>query len=106
MNPKKLDTITKWPLPTSAREIQSFLGFTNFYRKSVHNYAKLTLPGTSLTTKGCKLNFPGVNEAAQQAFEELKLAFTTPPRPWCACTTTSATRAAASSPSYARGISG
>jgi hypothetical protein len=44
MNPKKLDTITKWPLPTSVREIQSFLGFTKFYRKFVHNYAKITFP--------------------------------------------------------------
>ena len=31
MNPKKLETITSWPVPTNVKEVQSFLGFANFY---------------------------------------------------------------------------
>jgi hypothetical protein len=31
MNKKKLNTINDWPFPTSIKELQRFLGFTNFY---------------------------------------------------------------------------
>jgi hypothetical protein len=31
MNPKKLSTILDWPMPTTLKELQPFLGFTNFY---------------------------------------------------------------------------
>ena len=30
INPKKLNTILDWPVPTSIKEIQQFLGFCNF----------------------------------------------------------------------------
>lgn len=32
MDPDKIRTITDWPEPWKVKEIQSFLGFTNFYR--------------------------------------------------------------------------
>jgi len=28
----KITSVTKWPAPTNKKEVQSFLGFTNFYR--------------------------------------------------------------------------
>ena len=31
MHPKKLDMIKSWPVPKSVKEVQSFLGFANFY---------------------------------------------------------------------------
>jgi hypothetical protein len=31
MDPAKIQGITKWPHPTKVKEIQSFLGFCNFY---------------------------------------------------------------------------
>ena len=31
MDPVKLDDITAWPTPTKVKDMQSFLGFTNFY---------------------------------------------------------------------------
>ena len=31
MHPKKLSTIIDWPEPTSVKQLQSFLGFANFY---------------------------------------------------------------------------
>ena len=51
MNPKKLDTITSWPEPTTVKHLQSFLGFTNFYRRFIDSYSRLTLPLTELTKK-------------------------------------------------------
>ena len=35
MDPKKLDTVASWPEPASVKDIQSFLGFTNFYRRFI-----------------------------------------------------------------------
>ncbi|KAL0167354.1 hypothetical protein M9458_039198 [Cirrhinus mrigala] len=36
MDQGKVDTIQKWPLPSSIKELQRFLGFTNFYRSSIN----------------------------------------------------------------------
>ena len=72
MNPKKLDTISKWPEPTKVKELQSFLGFTNFYRRFIDGYSRLTLPLTELTKKSSKWNF---SLAAKSAFEALKAKF-------------------------------
>ena len=79
MNPKKFNTILEWPIPKTIKQIQSFLGFTNFYRCFIHHYANLTIPLNSLTMKKAKEAFNGLTEAAKQAFDQLKLAFTTAP---------------------------
>jgi hypothetical protein len=31
MDPYKVKAITDWPIPTTKRELQQFLGFVNFY---------------------------------------------------------------------------
>ncbi|WP_416879588.1 reverse transcriptase domain-containing protein, partial [Litorimonas sp.] len=37
-----LSRIREWPLPTTGREIQKFLGFAGYYRGHIQNYATLT----------------------------------------------------------------
>jgi hypothetical protein len=32
MDSKKIEAIISWPKPTTVKEVQSFLGFANFYR--------------------------------------------------------------------------
>jgi hypothetical protein len=32
MDSKKIEAITSWPKPSTVKEVQSFLGFANFYR--------------------------------------------------------------------------
>ena len=32
MDPSKLETMSKWPIPTKKKEVQEFLGFGNYYR--------------------------------------------------------------------------
>ncbi len=49
MDPVKLAGIAEWPMPTKKRELQSFLGFTNFYRKFIKNYSKVVKALTALT---------------------------------------------------------
>ena len=41
MDPKRVETIIKWPKPTSYREILVFLGFANFYRRFISYYSQL-----------------------------------------------------------------
>ena len=65
MNPKKFETITNWPIPKTIKQIQSFLGFTNFYRQFIHHYADLPLPLSTLTTKKYKETFTGLTDAAK-----------------------------------------
>ena len=79
MNPKKLLTIIDWPLPKTIKQIQSFLGFTNFYHKFIHHYSKIATPLHPMTTKTIQQSFNGLTELVKQSFESLKLAFTTTP---------------------------
>src|SRR5437016_6006788 len=41
LDPTKIKAIREWPVPTNIREGQSFLGFTNYYRRFVKNYSKI-----------------------------------------------------------------
>lgn len=44
MDPKKISTILSWPQPRNVRDIQSFLGFANFYRRFIHGYSDIVVP--------------------------------------------------------------
>jgi RNase H-like domain found in reverse transcriptase len=76
MSNNKVKTIQEWPEPQNIKDIQSFLGFANFYRHFIYNYSDITVPLTRLTRKGIKWNF---SKDCQMAFETLKKAFTTAP---------------------------
>ncbi|KAL6161592.1 hypothetical protein ACJBU6_00699 [Exserohilum turcicum] len=39
MNLKKIQTVQEWPTPKIVKDVQSFLGFANFYRKFIRNYS-------------------------------------------------------------------
>ena len=43
-NPKKIEAIQKWPIPTNITETRSFLGLCNYYRKFIKDYAKIAKP--------------------------------------------------------------
>lgn len=73
MDPRKIESITSWPAPKNLTELQSFLGFTNFYRRFIAQYSTHCLPLTALLKKDN--SFKWVPEA-QMAFESLKMAFT------------------------------
>ncbi|RXW15696.1 hypothetical protein EST38_g10158 [Candolleomyces aberdarensis] len=75
MNPKKLATISKWPVPCSSHDVQVFLGFCNFYQRFVDHYADIALPLHALTRKIFLL----FGHTEHNAFEKLKCAFTSYP---------------------------
>ena len=49
MEPACVETVEQWPEPICIRDIQVFLGFTNFYQRFVERYSCLTAPLTELT---------------------------------------------------------
>ncbi len=49
MDPVKIAGIAEWPTPAKKKKLQSFLGFTNFYRKFIKNYSKVVKALTALT---------------------------------------------------------
>ena len=81
MDPAKIKTIVDWSTPKTVKEVLSFLGFANFYRRFIEGFSKLALPLTELTkTKGQdkKAVFKWDN-ACQQAFDKLKRKFASYP---------------------------
>lgn len=45
-NPDKISAITKFPLPSTTKQIKGFLGLLGYYRRFINNFAKLTKPLT------------------------------------------------------------
>jgi len=76
MSPDKIQTISDWPEPRKVKDIQSFLGFANFYRRFIFNYSNIVVPLTRLTRKDAPWVF---SEDCRRAFNALKHAFTTAP---------------------------
>ena len=48
MESDRIATIKDWPTPKSIRDVQVLLVFTNFYRRFIRKYAKVTLPQTEV----------------------------------------------------------
>src|SRR6266568_1002703 len=76
MDQAKVKVIQDWPEPRKVKDVQSFLGFANFYRQFIFNYSDIVVPLTRLTRKGIPYHF---TEKAREAFNILKEAFTTAP---------------------------
>lgn len=85
MDPAKVTAIEEWQRPQNIKDVQSFLGFANYYRQFIYKYSKVAAPLTDMTkglnkgvAKGTGLVFEWTPEA-QTAFEELKAAFVKEP---------------------------
>ncbi len=46
--PDKVASIQEIPVPKTVRDVQSFLGLYNYYRKFVKNYAQVAAPMNKL----------------------------------------------------------
>jgi len=78
MSTGKVETILSWKTPNSLTEVQSFLGFANFYRRFIKDYSRVARPLTELTKKEIGKNWSW-NEEAGAAVRKLKHRFTTAP---------------------------
>jgi len=72
----KVAGVTEWPVPKTKKEVQSFLGFTNFYHRFIEGFSHHVQPLFDLMKK----DVPWVwNDSQQRAFNELKNCITSSP---------------------------
>ena len=76
MDQAKLDGISKWPPPTMLKQLRSFLGFCNFYRRFITHYADKMAPLNVLLWKTHPWEWTPIHHAA---FENMKVAFALQP---------------------------
>ena len=76
MDKSKIQVIKDWPTPCKVKEVQSFLGFANFYRCFIANYSDITIPLTCLT---CKNALYFWSPACKESFRLLKDTFGSAP---------------------------
>ena len=76
MDSAKVKVIQDWPEPRRVKDIQSFLGFANFYRRFIFNFSDIVIPLTRLTRKQTTFAF---GEKERVSFERLKTAFSSAP---------------------------
>ena len=78
VDPTKIETILNWPEPKDSSDVRSFLGLGNHFKRFIQGYSKLTSALVELTKPSVKFNF-NENEAAQNAFKQLKTCLTEAP---------------------------
>jgi hypothetical protein len=76
MDPVKSNAVTSWQVPESVKDVQVFLGFANYYRHYIRDFAALTHPLTLLLRKNVPFCW---NPPAQASFDSLKHAFSSAP---------------------------
>jgi len=72
MDAAKLTGIKEWPAPQTVKQVRSFLGFANFYRKFIGHYAEIARPINALTQKDKPFSW---TPECQKSFDELKERF-------------------------------
>ena len=85
-DPDKISTVRDWPVPISAKELLSFLGFVGYYRRFIRNFSQIARPLYEVTTgvpsKRNKIKIcPGFRWGPEQedAFKKLKDLVTSAP---------------------------
>ena len=74
-DPKKIQNITDWVRPKTVTDVRQFLGFTNYYRKFIKQYAQIANPlnklisGENAKKKNKKVEWTA---ECEEAFKKLK----------------------------------
>ena len=76
MDPHKVESIINWPTPSCVKEVQSFIGLANYYRRFINGFAKIANPFHKLLKKNTNFVW---SPDAQSAFDTLKSKFTSAP---------------------------
>ena len=69
-DPDKTKAIQETPIPTTQKQLRSFLGCCNYFRKFINRYSQRARPLTKMTGN----DPPPWGEAATKAFNDLKMA--------------------------------
>ena len=72
-DPGKVEIVKNFPAPASLKELKSFLGLANYYRRFINSFSEIASPLNALTKKGVKFFW---SESCGNVFDRLKrLAF-------------------------------
>jgi hypothetical protein len=71
VDPAKIQVIHDWSAPTTLTEIQSFLGYANFYHRFVLGFSHIAWALGQITKGGGKEKFAWC-QSQQQDFDDLK----------------------------------
>jgi hypothetical protein len=82
VDPNKTKAVHTWPVPKTLKQLRSFLGFANYFRKFIQGYSRLVTPLTDLT-KGAANKFQNIThlwtDHCQASFDDVKHALTHAP---------------------------
>ena len=76
MDAAKVKAVADWPRPASVRDVRSFHGLANYYRRFIADFSKISAPLTNLTKKAVGFLW---GPAEESAFEKLKQAMISAP---------------------------
>ena len=48
IDPEKIKSIEKWPVPKDVTDVRSFMGITSYYRRFIEGFSRIANPITSL----------------------------------------------------------
>ncbi|VDO99012.1 unnamed protein product [Heligmosomoides polygyrus] len=74
-NPDKTETIDAYPTPTTVTEVKAFLGMCSFFRRFVHDFARIAAPLSNLLKKDTPFEWTA---ECDHSMRTLKNALTTP----------------------------
>ena len=75
-SPKNTESVTNFPIPRNAKDIQRFIGLANYYRRFVQNFSRIAEPLTRLTRKNTEFRW---GPEQQISFDKLKQVLTSKP---------------------------
>lgn len=76
VNPEKIAVVKSFPIPKNQKQVRSFLGLCNYYRRFILGYSKITHPLNQLLHKNKPFKW---TSECTTAFEKLKNALISPP---------------------------
>ena len=76
VDPEKIREIEDWSVPKDVMDVQSFMGITDYYRRFIKGFLRITNPITSLQKKGNKFDW---NQKCEESFKKLKTLLTRAP---------------------------
>ena len=76
VNDRKIEAIKNYPVPSSKKDVKSFLGLAGFYRMFIRQFSKIAAPLTALLKEDVDFIW---SPAQQEAFELLQAKLINPP---------------------------
>lgn len=75
-DPCRTSSVQNFPQPKTIRQVQSFLGLANYYRKFIENFSTIAAPINTLLQKGVKFSW---SKECEEAFQKIKKLLISPP---------------------------